>query len=159
MIISEYIIIGVDKIVKEILYSPQGRAFSTILSTFGSGILCSSVVTDITVNSKLDWSHIYSSKVAGSTLVFILFLLVYYIGMYNIDVTNDAVLKNYEDRDFLIAMMRKGQMKHLIKRAAKQIKKGNYDELHSIDKILKGEYGNDSGSNDGSREEKDSTFG
>ncbi|WP_256816541.1 hypothetical protein [Cytobacillus sp. Bac17] len=142
---------------KDIFYCPQARALSAALSTFGSGILCSSVVTDITVDGVLTWSKIFSSEIALITLICFILFFIYYIGMYNVDIANDAVLKNYQDKDVLIAMMRKGQMKALIKRSAQQIKKGNYAELHSIDQILKGEYGYDSNSDNGTSQKKDST--
>jgi len=144
---------------KKVLYAPQGRALSVVISTFGSGVLCSSVVTDITVNGKLEWSRITSSVIAWVTLIFSLFLLFYYVGMYKVDTENDAVLKNYQDKDILIAMMRKGQINALIKRSKDQIKKGNYAELITIDQFLTGVSNNDAGSNDESRQGKDSKIG
>ncbi len=142
----------------EALYSPQGRAVSSMVSTFGSGILCGAVITDITVEGKIHWSLLLQSSVAGITLVFFLILLTYYIGMFRIDIINDAVLKDYQDQDVLIAMMRKGQMKHLMKYATKQAKLGNLDQLHSIDKFLKGEYGDEPTSYDKPGKGKDTDF-
>jgi hypothetical protein len=129
---------------EEILYSPQVRALSAIISTFGSGVLCSAVVTDITVDGKLVWKKLGSSGEFWVTVVFAFILLAYYIGMYRNDVKIRAVLADYQDKDLLVAMARQHQMKDLMKWAKQQARRGNLDQLHSLDKFLKGEYGNES---------------
>ncbi|MBY0214869.1 MULTISPECIES: hypothetical protein [Priestia] len=139
---------------KKILYCPTGRAISAMVSTFGSGLLCSATITDITVDGKPDWSKLLTSGEFILTGLFFLLLLLYYIGMFKIDIVNDAALKNYQDRDLLVAMARKGQMKELVKWSKKKAKVGDFDQLHSMDKFLKGEYGNEQNTNDGSSEAK-----
>ncbi|MFF5398582.1 hypothetical protein ACFY5J_12725 [Peribacillus butanolivorans] len=143
--------------VKDKLYSPPGRAISNMVTTFGSGVLCGAVVTDITVDGKLVWRNIFSSETALITLILFGLATAYYIGMYNVDVINDAVLKNYQDKNALIAMLRKGYLKTLIKRANKGIKKGDFSELPTIDEVMKGEYSHDKHSHNKPSQTKDTT--
>ncbi|MFE4354027.1 hypothetical protein [Peribacillus butanolivorans] len=131
-----------------ILYSPQGRAVSAILSTFGSGILCGAVINQITIDGKIAWSRVHLSFEFWLTVLLVILLLVYYIRMYKKDVEISAVLSDYQDKDILLAMARKEQMKELMKWSKQQAKLGNLDQLNSLDKFLKGEYKNESDRND-----------
>lgn len=141
---------------KQLLYSPMGRAFSAMISTFGSGLICSATITDITVDGKLVWSNLKTSNEFWILIGFFVILVVYYYFMYQIDVVNEAALADYQDHELLVAMARKEQMKELKKWSKKQAKLGNLDKLHSLDQFLKreGEFGNGSSSDDRTGEGK-----
>jgi hypothetical protein len=137
------------KIMDELLYSPAGRAAAATVSTFGSGILCGAVVTDITKDGKLVWAKLHLSGEFWITVLLAVLLLIYYIRMYGKDVVNSAVLEHYQDTDILVAMVRKQHIKELAKWSKQQAKLGNLQQLHSLDQYLRGEYGNGQNPNDG----------
>jgi hypothetical protein len=140
---------------KIILYSPWGRAIFALLSTFGSGILCSSVVTDITVEGKLDFSLLTSSRVFIVTLVFIALLFLYLVPMIKFDLAKNEDLKDYQDKDLLKSYY-EGQHKPLVKLAKRQAKLGNLDKLEDINNYAKGVFGSERTINDKPSKDKDS---
>ncbi|MCM3595048.1 hypothetical protein M4D55_04525 [Metabacillus idriensis] len=154
MLLLTYIYKEKELFMKNLLFSPFVRALVTLITAFGSGILCSSVVTDITVEGKLDFTLLPTSKVFWFTGAFIIALLFYYVPMTKRDMVTNEILSKYEDQE-LLSSYYKGQHKGLVRLAKKELKLGNLDKLEDINKYANGVFGNEPTTNDDASKKQD----
>lgn len=142
------------KFKKDMLFSPQGRAFFLLITAFGSGILCSSIVTDVTnEDGVVNLLLVFKSHLFWITIFFFILLLFYYIPLYKIDLANNEALKDYEDKD-LLNQYYEGQHKDLVRLAKKQLKMGNLDKVETLNNYANGVFGKNDKPNDDDQSSK-----
>lgn len=115
------------------LYNPKGRALANAISIIVSSILCSSLVTDITLNGKVEWSLLFQSLLFYITLIFGIFLVIYYTGMYKADIN---IVNEFEEYEAFHKHFLDKSMEQVIATVTKKVADGDLDEFYKLSDFL-----------------------
>jgi hypothetical protein len=111
--------------------SPFIQTLCFFFSVIVSGVLSGVLVTEITVNNKIDWELLPKSK----SFYFIL-LLLFLVYIYN-KLLHEGKINEYKDKEFCRAYIRRESLPVLAKKTSELIKKGqNPQDLKDIDSFI-----------------------
>lgn len=123
---------------EKIKTSPALRAVISVGSVIVTGILCGTFVTEITINSNLNWKLAYKAK---STYLLIFYGILYYVYIKYIYIQEKTIL-NYLDDDYCLAYFRSEALPELVQKYKEDMKKGKkmdkFKPYHKeLEKILR----------------------
>ncbi|MDB9510459.1 hypothetical protein PN499_04595 [Kamptonema animale CS-326] len=111
--------------------SPSIQTLIFFFSVIVSGVLSGTLVTEITINSKIDWKLIYKS-----TSFYFILLLLFLVYIYN-KFLHEGKINEYKDKEFCRAYLRREALPELAKKNSELIKKGqNPQDLKDIDSLI-----------------------
>lgn len=110
------------------LYNPILKSIFSVLSVFISGVLCSALITDITVEGKLNWSLLTSRKTFYVILVFVAVSILYSI----LTAKEELHYRKKINTSFLKKFIEEKGLDEFAEEVSDAIRKGNKKKLSNL---------------------------